>query len=170
MPRQSRFRHLLAYNFILQFERRPEPATNDGILIRKYWKYINSQREFLHINFVYQVVGDLEEIFTPLQRGFLVDPDKCKENIDLLLGQIPQVFIWFEILCLNCFSQLNPQPAPDACFLPVVQAAAQAFDSCQRAGKLFLFHSSLPTVAAPGKLQNRDDRKLIGAFFPASSL
>ncbi|CAG5086922.1 Oidioi.mRNA.OKI2018_I69.PAR.g11404.t1.cds [Oikopleura dioica] len=93
------------------------------------------------------VVGDLEEIFTPLQRGFLVDPDKCKENIDLLLGQIPQ---------------LNPQPAPDACFLPVVQAAAQAFDSCQRAGKLFLFHSSLPTVAAPGKLQNRDDRKLIG--------
>jgi protein transport protein SEC24 len=93
------------------------------------------------------VVGDLEEIFTPLQRGFLVDPDKCKENIQILLGQIPQ---------------LNPQPAPDACYLPVVQAAAQAFDSCQRAGKLFMFHSSLPTVAAPGKLQNRDDRKLIG--------
>ncbi|CBY14315.1 unnamed protein product [Oikopleura dioica] len=93
------------------------------------------------------VVGDLEEIFTPLQRGFLVDPDKCKENIEILLGQIPQ---------------LNPQPAPDACYLPVVQAADLAFESCQRAGKLFMFHSSLPTVAAPGKLQNRDDRKLVG--------
>ncbi|CAG5104389.1 Oidioi.mRNA.OKI2018_I69.chr1.g1229.t1.cds [Oikopleura dioica] len=81
-----------------------------------------------------------------LHCSFVVDPDKCKENIDLLLGQI---------------QELNPQPAPDACFLPVVQVAAQAFDSCQRAGKLFLFHSSLPTVAAPGKLQNRDDRKLI---------
>ena len=28
-----------------------------------------------------------------------------------------------------------------------------------------MFHSSLPTVAAPGKLQNRDDRKLIGKYF-----
>jgi len=43
-----------------------------------------------------------------------------------------------------------------------VQAAAQAFSSADRAGKLFMFHSSLPTANAPGKLQNRDDRKLIG--------
>ncbi|PIO36152.1 hypothetical protein AB205_0039600 [Aquarana catesbeiana] len=29
------------------------------------------------------------------------------------------------------------------------------------AGKLFIFHSSLPTAEAPGKLKNRDDRRLI---------
>lgn len=29
------------------------------------------------------------------------------------------------------------------------------------AGKLFIFHSSLPTVEAPGKLRNRDDKKLL---------
>ena len=58
--------------------------------------------------------------------------------------------------------QLYSQPTADACFLPVVQSAAQAFSSAGRAGKLFIFHSSLPTATAPGKLQNRDDRKLIG--------
>lgn len=30
------------------------------------------------------------------------------------------------------------------------------------AGKLFIFHSSLPTAEAPGKLRNRDDKKLLG--------
>jgi protein transport protein SEC24 len=30
------------------------------------------------------------------------------------------------------------------------------------AGKLFVFHSSLPTGSAPGKLTNREDRKLLG--------
>ena len=58
--------------------------------------------------------------------------------------------------------KLYTQPTADACFLPVVQSAAQAFSSAGRAGKLFMFHSALPTANAPGKLQNRDDRKLIG--------
>lgn len=31
-----------------------------------------------------------------------------------------------------------------------------------RAGKLLIFHSSLPIAEAPGKLKNRDDRKLLG--------
>jgi hypothetical protein len=30
------------------------------------------------------------------------------------------------------------------------------------AGKLLVFHSSLPIAEAPGKLKNRDDRKLLG--------
>jgi hypothetical protein len=29
-------------------------------------------------------------------------------------------------------------------------------------GKLLVFHSSLPIAEAPGKLKNRDDRKLLG--------
>ena len=30
-------------------------------------------------------------------------------------------------------------------------------------GKLFVFHSSLPVAEAPGKLKNREDRKLLGS-------
>ena len=30
-------------------------------------------------------------------------------------------------------------------------------------GKLFVFHSSLPIAEAPGKLKNREDRKLLGS-------
>ena len=35
----------------------------------------------------------------------------------------------------------------------------QANDCC---GKLLVLHSSLPIGEAPGKLKNRDDRKLLG--------
>ena len=38
-----------------------------------------------------QVVGDVEDIFVPLQTGFMVDPDQSKDNISTLLKQIPQV-------------------------------------------------------------------------------
>lgn len=30
------------------------------------------------------------------------------------------------------------------------------------AGKLFVFHTSLPIAEAPGKLKNREDKKLTG--------
>lgn len=30
------------------------------------------------------------------------------------------------------------------------------------AGKLFVFHTSLPIAEAPGKLKNREDKKLVG--------
>lgn len=29
-------------------------------------------------------------------------------------------------------------------------------------GKLFVFHTSLPIAEAPGKLKNREDKKLVG--------
>jgi len=45
---------------------------------------------------------------------------------------------------------------------PVIQAGLDALKSAERAGKLIIFHSSLPTADAPGKLINRDDRKLLG--------
>nr|CAD7573175.1 unnamed protein product [Timema californicum] len=35
-------------------------------------------------------------------------------------------------------------------------------DASNCAGKLLVFHSSLPIAEAPGKLKNRDDRKLLG--------
>lgn len=36
------------------------------------------------------------------------------------------------------------------------------FQAAECAGKLFVFHSTLPIAEAPGKLKSRDDRKLLG--------
>lgn len=36
------------------------------------------------------------------------------------------------------------------------------FQAADCAGKLFVFHTSLPIAEAPGKLKNREDKKLIG--------
>ena len=48
--------------------------------------------EFMSQNYlIVKVVGDVDDIFVPLQTGFMVDPDECKENIQTLLTQIPQV-------------------------------------------------------------------------------
>lgn len=45
---------------------------------------------------------------------------------------------------------------------PVIQAGMEALKAADRAGKLFVFHTSLPIYDAPGRLKNRDDRKLLG--------
>lgn len=45
---------------------------------------------------------------------------------------------------------------------PVIQAGLDALKSADRSGKLYIFHTSLPIGEAPGKLKNRDDRKLLG--------
>lgn len=45
---------------------------------------------------------------------------------------------------------------------PVIQAGVDALKSSDRPGKLFIFHTSLPTYDAPGKLKNREDRKMLG--------
>lgn len=45
---------------------------------------------------------------------------------------------------------------------PVIQAGLDALKSSERSGKLIIFHSSLPKAEAPGKLKDRDDRKLLG--------
>ena len=45
---------------------------------------------------------------------------------------------------------------------PVIQAGLDALRSAECPGKLYVFHSSLPMAEAPGKLKNRDDRKLLG--------
>uniref|UniRef100_A0A8C8SSJ0 SEC24 homolog D, COPII coat complex component n=1 Tax=Pelusios castaneus TaxID=367368 RepID=A0A8C8SSJ0_9SAUR len=44
-------------------------------------------------------------------------------------------------------------------WIAVVTVSFQQAAEC--AGKLFIFHSSLPTAEAPGKLKNREDKKLI---------
>ena len=44
----------------------------------------------------------------------------------------------------------------------VRQAGLEALKAAECAGKLLVFHSSLPIADAPGKLKTRDDRKLLG--------
>ncbi len=45
---------------------------------------------------------------------------------------------------------------------PVIQAGLDALQSAECPGKLIIFHTSLPVAEAPGKLKNRDDRKVLG--------
>ena len=65
-----------------------------------------------------------------------------------MLSQIPQQFA--------CNAETDPILGP------VMQAGLDALKSDGRTGKLFLFHTCLPTRDAPGKLKPRDNHKLLG--------
>lgn len=45
---------------------------------------------------------------------------------------------------------------------PAIDIGMQALREANRNGKIFIFHTSLPTFDAPGRLDNREDRKLLG--------
>ncbi|XP_068136686.1 protein transport protein Sec24D [Hyperolius riggenbachi] len=93
------------------------------------------------------VVTDTAEVFLPLLDGFLVNFSESRSVINNLLGQIPDMF-----------ADTNES---ETVFAPVIQAGMEALKAAECAGKLFIFHSSLPTAEAPGKLKNRDDRRLV---------
>lgn len=94
------------------------------------------------------VVGDVQEMFMPLLDGFLVDPEESSAVIDSLMEQIPKMF--------------GDTRETETILLPALQAGLEALKASECAGKLYVFHSSLPTAEAPGKLKPRDDRKLLG--------
>lgn len=94
------------------------------------------------------VVSDLEDVFVPLLDGFLVKLSESEAVIDSLLSQIPQMFA--------------ESRETETVLGPVIQAGLDALKSSDRTGKLYIFHTSLPIAEAPGKLKNRDDRKLLG--------
>ncbi|XP_069486790.1 protein transport protein Sec24D [Ambystoma mexicanum] len=93
------------------------------------------------------VVSDVGEVFVPLMDGFLVNFQESRSVINNLLDQIPEMF-----------ADSNES---ESVFGPVIQAGMEALKAAECAGKLFIFHSSLPTAEAPGKLKNRDDKKLL---------
>ncbi|XP_008844262.1 protein transport protein Sec24D isoform X2 [Nannospalax galili] len=93
------------------------------------------------------VVTDVSEVFVPLLDGFLVNYQESQSVIHNLLDQIPEMF-----------ADSNEN---ETVFAPVIQAGMEALKAAECPGKLFVFHSSLPTAEAPGKLKNRDDKKLI---------
>ncbi|XP_035180683.1 protein transport protein Sec24D-like isoform X3 [Oxyura jamaicensis] len=93
------------------------------------------------------VVSDVREVFVPLLDGFLVNFQESRSVVNNLLDQIPEMF-----------ADTNES---ETIFAPVIQAGMEALKAAECAGKLFIFHSSLPTAEAPGKLRNRDDKKLL---------
>uniref|UniRef100_A0A8C3M8G8 Uncharacterized protein n=1 Tax=Geospiza parvula TaxID=87175 RepID=A0A8C3M8G8_GEOPR len=93
------------------------------------------------------VVTDVAEVFVPLLDGFLVDFEESRSVVTNLLDQIPELF-----------ADTNES---ETIFAPVIQAGMEALKAAECPGKLFIFHSSLPTAEAPGKLKNRDDKKLL---------
>lgn len=94
------------------------------------------------------VVGDVHEMFMPLLDGFLCDPEESGPVIEALMDQIPKMF--------------GETRETETILLPAIQAGLEALKASECAGKLLVFHSSLPIADAPGKLKNRDDRKLLG--------
>ncbi|XP_053804977.1 protein transport protein Sec24C isoform X1 [Vidua chalybeata] len=93
------------------------------------------------------VVSDVADMFVPLLDGFLVNVNESRTVIASLLDQIPEMFA--------------DTRETETVFAPVIQAGLEALKAAECAGKLFIFHTSLPIAEAPGKLKNRDDRKLI---------
>ncbi|XP_063979961.1 protein transport protein Sec24C [Diachasmimorpha longicaudata] len=94
------------------------------------------------------VVGDVQDVFMPLLDGFLGDPEESEAVIDALLAQIPVMFA--------------DTRETETILAPAIQAGLEALRASDCPGKLMVFHSSLPIAEAPGKLKNRDDRKLLG--------
>uniref|UniRef100_A0A8C7ZND8 SEC24 homolog D, COPII coat complex component n=1 Tax=Oryzias sinensis TaxID=183150 RepID=A0A8C7ZND8_9TELE len=93
------------------------------------------------------VVSDTTEMFVPLLDGFLVSYQDSKPVICNLLDQIPTMFA--------------DTAESETVFAPVIQAGVEAFKAAECSGKLFIFQSLMPTAEAPGKLKNRDDKKLV---------
>ncbi|XP_062330453.1 protein transport protein Sec24C [Osmerus eperlanus] len=94
------------------------------------------------------VVSDVADMFLPLLDGFLVNVSESRVVIESLLEQIPEMFA--------------DTRETETVFGPVIQAGLEALKAADCAGKLFVFHTSLPIAEAPGKLKNREDKKLVG--------
>lgn len=94
------------------------------------------------------VVGDIQDVFMPLLDGFLCDVEESEAVIDSLMVQIPQMF--------------EDTRETETILAPAIQAGLEALKASECAGKLLIFHSSLPIAEATGKLKNRDDRKVLG--------
>ncbi|KZC10745.1 PREDICTED: protein transport protein Sec24C [Dufourea novaeangliae] len=94
------------------------------------------------------VVGDIQDVFMPLLGGFLCDVEESEAVIDCLMTQIPAMFA--------------DTRETETILAPAIQAGLEALKASDCAGKLMVFHSSLPIAEAPGKLRNRDDRKVLG--------
>merc|ERR1711874_518570 len=83
-----------------------------------------------------------------MAEGLMCTVEESEAVIDSLMEQIPQMF--------------GDTRETETVLGPVIQAGKEAFKAANCAGKLIVFHHNLPVAEAPGKLKNRDDRKVLG--------
>ncbi|XP_072342002.1 protein transport protein Sec24C-like isoform X2 [Scyliorhinus torazame] len=107
------------------------------------------------------VATDITDVTVPLLDGFLVNPKESSVLINSLLDKIPLLFA--------------DSLEGEVVFGPVIQAGLEALKTAECWGKLFLFHTSLPTTKAPGELRKHNDNRIISTnreqtlFQPQSS-
>ncbi|THD28808.1 Transport protein Sec24D [Fasciola hepatica] len=101
------------------------------------------------------IVADVDEVFVPAVEGFLIPSDAVA--VQNLLQMIPTQFHVEANAGVTGVGLTS-----DALLGPAIQAGLEALRAANRSGKLFVFHCNLPTTDAPGKLKNRDDRRLVG--------
>jgi protein transport protein SEC24 len=93
------------------------------------------------------VLTDIEDVFMPLLDGFIVDLEEAKPVVESLLQQLPDMY--------------NQSTGSDGILGPAIKAGTEALKAAGCPGKLFVLHSTFPSQEVPGKLQNREDRKLL---------
>jgi len=130
----------------------PKDVGMDESLIKVGFVTYSSQLHFYNVkeNLAQpqmMVMSDVDEAFVPLLDGFLVNYKESKGVIESLLDMLPEMF--------------KDTRETDVVLGPVITAGIDALKSAGISGKLYIFHSSLPIAEAPGKLKNREDRKLL---------
>jgi len=135
-------------------ENLPRDSNCDQSKVRVGFMTYNSKIHFYNINGAklsqpqQMTVGDVHDMFVPLADGLLTSIEESEAVIDILMEQIPQMF--------------SDTRETETVLGPVIQAGKEAFKAAECAGKLVVFHHNLPVADAPGKLKNRDDRKVLG--------
>jgi len=143
---------ILANELMTLLDKLPCDVGMDESLIKVGFVTYNTQLHFYNVkeNLAQpqmMVVTDLEDTFVPLQDGFLVSYKESKAVVDSLLELLPDMFA--------------DTRETGVMLGPVISAGMEALKGAGISGKLYIFHSSLPIIDAPGKLKNREDRKLL---------
>lgn len=99
------------------------------------------------------VVSDLDEPFLPIPGDLLVPLAECREGIENLLGKLQDMF-------------QNSQNS-SSCMGSALQAGHKLISAI--GGKIIVLTATLPSLGA-GKLENREDKKLLGTSKESSLL
>lgn len=131
----------------------PRDASGEKAAMKVGFMTYDSKMNFYNLNAgltqpQQMTVGDVQDMFVPLAEGLLTNPEDAEPVIAALLEQIPAMFA--------------ETRETETILGPVIQAGKEAFKAAGCAGKLIVFHHNLPVADAPGKLKNRDDRKVLG--------
>ncbi|EGT51229.1 hypothetical protein CAEBREN_32237 [Caenorhabditis brenneri] len=92
--------------------------------------------------------ADVQEPFVPMVDGLLLPYSEALPGLRAALAEIPKIF--------------SQSRTTETILQPVVQAGLDALKCADRAGKLIVFSTVLPTFDAPGKLKAKNERSLLG--------